>query len=158
MASPHENAAIPRDQRKDVAGRMEGVRHAARIGQARQRLRAVVGGNARRRPVVRIDADGETRSQRIRVSRHLMQPELQRTFARHRRTHEAACVRDHEIHRIRRDFFGGHDQVAFILAVLIVRQHNHLACGQINRQFVYGIKHGTSNGARWTAYVENRFD
>ena len=133
MAGPNQYAAVARDQRKNVARRMEGVRHATRIRQARQRLRAVVCGNARRRPFVRVDADGETCAKRIRVPRHFMQPELQRPLPRHRRTHEAARMRDHEIHRFGRDLLGRHDQVAFILAVLIIRQHNHFAGGQINR-------------------------
>ena len=46
---------------------------------------------------------------------------------RHRQADQAAAVRRHEVDRLRRDLLGGDRQVAFVLAILVVDDDDHLA-------------------------------
>ena len=48
-------------------------------------------------------------------------------FAEHRHADLSAAVGDHEIDNLRRDCFGGADEIAFILAVHSIDDDNHFA-------------------------------
>ena len=44
----------------------------------------------------------------------------------------------HEIDRFRRDVFGGHDEVAFVLAVFLVDEDDHLASLDVGEDVLDG--------------------
>jgi hypothetical protein len=46
---------------------------------------------------------------------------------RHRQADQPAAVTRHEVDRLRRDLRGGHRQVALVLAILVVDDHDHPA-------------------------------
>ena len=54
-----------------------------------------------------------------------------------RQADQAARVADHEIDRFRRDKFGGEYQVAFVLAVFLVHQHDHAPGADLVDDFLY---------------------
>ena len=65
---------------------------------------------------------------------------LPAALAGQRQAHQAARVRDHEVDVGRAHQLGGHDQVAFVLAVLVVDDHDHAAGADFVEQFGDGCK------------------
>src|SRR3546814_18229808 len=63
------------------------------------------------------------------------QPELGAALAGERQAHQPACMGDHEVDVGRLDQLGGHDQVALVLAVLVVDDHDHTPGAQFFEQF-----------------------
>ena len=61
------------------------------------------------------------------VGDHLADVELVEALAVNRRADESLGIRRHEVDVLRRDRRGGDDQVALVLAVLIVDDDDHLA-------------------------------
>ena len=64
-------------------------------------------------------------SQGAAVSHHRTQPQLIEPVPGHCEANQALAMRSHEINRLGRDHLGGHRQVAFILAMLIVDNDDH---------------------------------
>jgi hypothetical protein len=125
-----------RGEREDVAGLGEIAR--LRIGPhcGADGVRAVVGGDPGGDAFRGFDADREIGVVRGRVvAHHRRQSKLAAAFARQRQAHQAACVRDHEIDVGRLHQFGGHDQVALVLAILVVDDHDHAAGTQFFEEF-----------------------
>src|SRR5206468_4006685 len=104
-----------------VAGRDEIGGGHLRIDESADGDGAIVGRDARGDAAACIHADREGRAHRRRVlDHHHAKLQLGQTLAEHRHAHKAARVRDHEVHGLGGDLVGGHDEVAFVFAVLVV--------------------------------------
>ena len=72
---------------------------------------------------------------------------------RHGQADDAAAIAHHEIDGLRRGILGGDDQVAFVLAVLVVDQHDHapgleIGEGFLDRAEILRVRHGTPRRMR----------
>ena len=105
--------------------RVLGHRHAHRPG-------TVVGGDAGRDPLHRLDGDREIGGMAlIRLGDHQRQAQLRAAVARHRQADQAAAVAGHVVDVLGSHEFGGHEQVAFVLATLVVHHDHHLAVAYV---------------------------
>src|SRR5207237_3877235 len=121
VAGASQHAALHRAQREHVAGRDEIGGGHLRIDESADGDGAIVGRDARRDAAACIHADRGGRAHRRRVlDHHHAELQLVPTLAEHRHAHKAARVRDHEVHGLGGDLVGGHDEVAFVFAVLVV--------------------------------------
>src|SRR3546814_4871205 len=85
-----------------------------------------MGGKAGGEALGGLDADGEGGVvRRVVVAHHRRQPELGAALAGERQAHQPTRMGDHEVDVGRLDQLGGHDQVALVLAVLVVDDHDH---------------------------------
>src|SRR5439155_1028659 len=124
VAGAAQDAARHRPQRKDVARAGEILGPHLRIDQRADRDRAVVGGGAGRDATSGVDRHGERGRHGRRVVRdHHRDLEFVQPLAGHRYTDEAAAVLGHEVDGLRRDLVGGHDEIALVLAILVVDDH-----------------------------------
>ena len=89
---------------------------------------AIVRGDARSDSVSRFDRNRKIgRMMLVSVADHERQPELLAAFTSDGQADEAAPVRRHVVDVFGADFFGGHDQVTFVLAIFIIDHDDHLA-------------------------------
>ena len=68
--------------------------------------------------------------QRVVHLHHRRQMQARRFLGRQRRAEDAAGVADHEGDLLRLRLLGGHDQVALVLAILVVDDDDQLAGGE----------------------------
>ena len=61
------------------------------------------------------------------LSRHLAEAKIVEALFGHGEADQPATVLGHEVDGFRRDLFGGHGQVALVLAVFVVDDHDHAA-------------------------------
>ena len=124
-----QHAARPGPQRKNMPGLHQLFGPRLRVGEDADRLRAVLGADARRDPLRGVDADGEIRAVRLAVlAHHRPESEALELGLDAGHANDAAAVADHHAHRLGRDLGGRHDQIALVLAVLVVR-HDHQPAG-----------------------------
>jgi hypothetical protein len=71
---------------------------------------------------------------------HALQAELLGPLIRDRHANQTASVRRHEIDRLWRDFLGRDDQIAFVLAIGIVRHDHDLSLGDVAYHIVNRIE------------------
>jgi hypothetical protein len=81
----------------------------------------------------------------IRVADHQRKPQLAAAIACECQADQAAAVARHEVDVFRTDFRRGHDQVAFVLAVLVVHQHDHAALPDVLEDFLDRIQRTHEN-------------
>ena len=125
MSRAAQDAALHRAQGEHMPRAAELPRLCHGIDEQAHRAAALERGDARRR-VVRIDGDGKRRLVIVRVVlHHLTNLQLVETAADDRRTDEPLRVRRHEIHVLGRQLLGGDDDVALVLAILIVHDDEH---------------------------------
>ncbi len=128
MTRAREHAAGLRHQRKDVAGLAQVV--GPRVGRdGRQHgARAIVRRDAGRDALGGFDRDREVGGlAQVGVADHERQPQLLAALAREREADQAAPVARHEVDVLGPHLGRGHDEVAFVLAILVVEDHDHLA-------------------------------
>ncbi len=124
------------------------------IRQIADRRGAVVGRNAGRRAVAVIDRNGKGGAvDRVIVGDHRRQMEPPGDLAGQRRTDDAAGMADDERHLLRRGVDRGEDQIALVLAIVVVGDDDDLAGGErIDRLADTGLGHvdplGSSRPAR----------
>ena len=141
MAGAGEHAAGLRHQWKDVARLDEVGRPCARADRGPDRRGAVRGGNPRRDAGGGVDGDGELGALRFTiVADHQLQAERVAPLAGHRQADQAAAVTRHEVDRLRRHVRGRHHEIAFVLAVLVVDEHHHVAVSELGDQVVDGVE------------------
>ena len=134
LAGAHQHAAVARPERVDVPGPHEVVGTDRGIDQHLDGARAVLGADPGADPVpgMPVDAHRERRAADARVGRHLcVQVE---PVARGRVEADAEVAAAHageEVHQLRRDELGRHHEVALVLAVLVVDEHDDLAGAQV---------------------------
>ena len=123
-------------QWKDVAGLDEVVRRGFGVGENADGFRAVVRADAGRDIFRGIDGDGEVGAVAFAIlEHHALEAELLRAFIRDGRADESASVRGHEVHRVRRNFFGGHHEVALVLAIGVVGDDDEFAGADVFENF-----------------------
>ena len=134
LAHPLEHAAGPGPERKDVA-------RTAQIGRDRGGIDGHVngggaiggrdaGGDAE--PPLGIDADGERGGQLLGVPLgHLRQAELVAALTGERQTDQPPPVQGHEIDHLGRGQLRGTDEIALVLAILVVGHDDDLAVSQV---------------------------
>jgi hypothetical protein len=106
------------------------------------RVRPVVSGNAGRYPFGSLDRQGEVGTVRaIGLADHERQPQLAAALARQRQADETAAVTRHEIHVLRAHALRRHDQIALVLAVLVVHEHRHFSLADVLEYLVDGVQH-----------------
>src|SRR5213594_4441810 len=141
VAGAAQDAARHRPQRKDVPRAGEILGPHLRIDQGADRDRAVVGGGAGRDAASGVDRHGERSPHRRRVVRdHHRDLELVQPLAGHRHADEAAAVLGHEVDRLRRDLVGGHHEIALVLAVLVVNDHEDAPLADLLDRLLDGRK------------------
>ena len=115
--------------------------HGRRVRHDLDRARAVGGANAGRDAARGIDAHLEIRFERFAVLHdHSFDAQLLQPVRGGRHTDQSSTELGHEINRLRCRGFGGHDQIALVLAVGIVHHDHHLALPQVLNDALDGIK------------------
>ncbi|MCY1173795.1 hypothetical protein D9M73_139700 [compost metagenome] len=141
MAGAGQGAARLGHQREDVAGADDvfglGVARGGRLHGAR----TIGGGNTGGDAFGGLDRHGELGAEARAVARR-HQRQLQRfaTLAGHRHADQATGVLGHEVDVLGLAALGGHDQVAFVLAVFVIHEDDHLALADVFNQFFDAIE------------------
>ena len=92
------------------------------------RARAIRGGDAGRDALARLDRDGERGLEgRLVLGRHEVEAERLAALGREREADQAAALAGHEVDRVGRRELGRDREVALVLAVLVVADHDHPA-------------------------------
>ena len=121
------------------------------VGQRADRRGALLGRDAGRRAVPVIDRDREGGAvDRVVVGDHRREVQPARGLAGDRRADDAAGMADDERHLLGRGVDGGDDQVALVLAVVIVGDDDDLAAGE-------GVDGFANAGLRHVLYSPNPF-
>jgi hypothetical protein len=128
MTGPHQHAAFAGDERENVARADEIGRAGVGVGEVADRGGAIIGRNAGRCTVPVVDGYCERRRMGAFVlGHHRRQVQPAGLLARHRRADDARGVAHDEGHLFRRAMHGRDDQVALVLAAVIVHDDNDLA-------------------------------
>jgi len=144
---PHEYAAFPRSQWKSVPGAQKVGRLYVGIEQSLDRGRAIVGRDARRRHPARFDRNGKRGFVNGRVvANHLRDVKLVEASADHRHADQTAGVLAHKVDRGRRRQLSRHHEVAFVLPVLVVEHHHHLAGADVPDGLLDGVEGAVTLG------------
>ena len=76
----------------------------------------------------------------MRLADHERQPQLAAAFGGQRQADEAAPEARHEVDVLRAHFLRGHDEVAFVLAILVVHDHHHAPGGDVGEDFFDAVE------------------
>ena len=137
VAGAHQCAALARHQREDVARRDDVVAAALGIDRDGDGSCAVVRGNPGGDPLACLDREGERRLMPRAVMRaHQWQPELLHALAGKRKADQAARMARHEVDRVGGGELRRHDEIAFVLPVLVVDQDEHPAIARLLDQLL----------------------
>ena len=112
--------------------------------------RAVTGRDPGRRPMAKVHRDGKGRSLGLGICHHHQgQVQLVGPLALEGHTEYSRGVLKEEGHTFGRDVLGGHDEVAFVLAILVIDHDDHPATAQLcQRLFDSSQGHQTSTSMR----------
>ncbi len=135
----HQRAALAREQRKHVPRRDDVLAAGFRIDRDRDGARAVMRGDAGRHPLARLDRDGERRlvPRAVRLA-HQRQAELLDPLAGEREADQPARMAGHEIHRLRRRELRRDDEIALVLAILVIDEDEHAPGARLLDQLLGG--------------------
>ena len=143
MTGPSQYTARLRHQRKDVSGLTQIFRPGVRTDSGLDRVRAIVCGYACGYSLGGLDREREVGAvSTVRITHHERQPQLAAALARQGEADQAPAVSRHEVHVLRSYAIRGHDQIAFILAVLVIHDYGHFAAAQVFEDLVDRIKGG----------------
>jgi hypothetical protein len=102
--------------------------------------------NAGRDALGRLDRDREVgRVPLVGFADHQRQAKLPATVPRHRQADESAPVRRHVVDVFGAHLLGRHDQVAFVLATLIVDHDDHLAVRNVGNDVLDVTERGVGS-------------
>ncbi len=126
VPGPLEHATGAVAQRKDMTGTVQVAGAGGRIDQGTDGRGAVGGRDPGRGPVPEIDTHGEGRPLRLGVRRH-HEGQVQRIGPLGQQGHadDPRGMGQEEGDVLGRGRFGCHDQVTFVLPVLVVHHHDH---------------------------------
>ena len=128
MPCAHQHAAGLGGDREDMAGLDDVGGLRVFCDRDLHRARAVVRRDAGSHALGGLDRRGEVGAHRgAVVAHHGLDAELPATLAGQREADEAACMAHHEVDGLRRHVLRGDDDVALVLAVLLVDKHDHAA-------------------------------
>src|SRR6267142_1478344 len=143
VARASQDPAGHRAERQDMPGTGQVVGAHQRVDERPDRHRAVVGGGPGRHTPPRVDGDRERRSHRRRVVRdHHRDLEVIQALAEQRDADQAAAVLGHEVHRLGCHPVGRHDEVAFVLPVLVVHHEQQASLPDLLDPVLDGRKPG----------------
>ena len=132
MTAAREHTAGARHEREDVAWRDEVLGSLGRIDRGRDGAGPVRRRDAGGDAVLRLDRDGKGGLQARRVVLlHQRQAQLLTAFAGEREADEASPVSRHEIDRLGCRHLRGDDEIAFVLAILVVDENEHAAIARL---------------------------
>ena len=154
LAGALEHAAVLGLQREDVPRLDEVLGTRARVDRHLDRVRAVVRRDPRGDPLARLDGDGERGLERRLVLRgHQVEAELVAALAGEREADQPAPVGGHEVDRVRRAELRGHREVALVLAVLRVADHDHLAVADVLDGLLDRAERGVRHVLSFSTYL-----
>jgi hypothetical protein len=149
VAGAGQHASGLRHQREYVAGLAQVVRTGLGRDRGPDRVRAVEGGDAGRHTLGGLDGQREIGALvEIGVADHQRQAQLAAALAGQRQADQAAAIAGHEVHVGRAHQAGGHDQVAFVLPVLVVHDHDHASGAQVGEDFLDGVERAHARAIR----------
>jgi hypothetical protein len=136
MARAHQDPAIARGKRKHMPRRHEILAAPRGIDRHLHGTRAVGGGNARGDALPGLDRNRERRLvPRAVIRAHQRQAELADALLRHGKADQAARMLRHEIDGVGRRHLCGNDEIALILAILVIDQDEHPAVAGVFNNF-----------------------
>ena len=71
---------------------------------------------------------------------HRLQAELAATRCGQGQADQSARFADHEIDVLRAHFFRGHDEIAFVLAILVIKDHDHASGADVVEDVGDGVE------------------
>ena len=124
---------------------MAGAREIGRLGfgidRSENRHGPVFGRNSCRDAFARIDGDRERRTEGGRVLvHHQRKLKFLHPLRREGQADQSTSVSSHEIDGFGGDFLGGHDEIAFVFAILVVHEDHHAAMGNVRNGVFDAIK------------------
>ena len=128
------------------------------IGECAHGVRALLGRNARRQSMADIGRHGEGGAERRVIGRdHRSEVQPPRIVAGQRNANDAAAIADDEGHLLGGAKRSGDDQVALVLAIIIVGHGHDLATGESLDGVCDGIEHfGSPKGRRAAKKIVRR--
>jgi hypothetical protein len=145
MSGAHQHAAVLGDQGKDVTGPDEIRSAAVAIGQRPNRVGSLLRRNSSGQTVAHVHRDRESGPKRgVIGGYHRVETKPARLVAGQRRTDDPRRVAYDERHFLGRAKRGGHEQIALVLAIVVIGDDNDLAAGKgRNRRFdaLVGLDH-----------------
>ena len=143
LAGADEDAALARAQWKDMAGAREILRPGLGIDGREDGDGAIGGADAGGNAKARVHGFGKGGAMDRSVDgRHEGQVQLVATLFCEGKADEAAAVPSHEVDGVGRNLFGGHGEVAFVFAVLVVNKDDHAALADFFDGFFDGGEMG----------------
>ena len=132
MAGAHQHAAVAGAQRKDMARRGDVGCRFARVDRNSDGAGAIMGRDAGAHALTRLDRHGEGSlvARRV-VGGHERQAQRIDPRPRQREADQPAPVGGHEVHGFGRGHLRGDDQIALILAVLVIDKDEHAPVARI---------------------------
>ena len=142
VAGAHQHAAVAGAQGVDVAGTAQLRGFGGGVGQGADGAGAVVHAHARGAAVLEVvDGDGERRAQERRVVVHLhVQLQLVAALLGDGGAEHPAAVLEHEVDVLGGDLLRRHDEVALVLAVLVVDDDDEFALAEILDGLFYSVE------------------
>ena len=126
LAGALEHAARAGAQREDVTGLDDVARAGGRRARHLDGVGAILGRDAGLDALAGLDRDRERGLvRRLVVLHHHLQPELLAALGRQREADQPTAVRGHEVDRVGVDVLRRHAQIALVLAVGRVDDHDH---------------------------------
>ena len=136
MPCAGQHAAVLRIKRIDMAGTAESLRGTLGVGQRLDGFGTVMTAYAGGTAFKFVNGYRKRGAQHAGIVLNLMfQFQHPTAFVGNRRTQHATSVFQHEVHFFRRNEFGGRNQVAFVLAVLVVNYNHELSFTKV----LYGL-------------------
>ena len=127
MPGPDQHAAFARDERKDVARRNDIIGTLGWIDSGGNGAGAIIRRNAGGYAFARLDRLREGGGAGVSAAGLRLQSEIVGAALRQRQADQAAAVLGHEIDGIRRCHLRRDHQIALVLAVFSVDEHDHAA-------------------------------
>ena len=138
MSGTGEDSAVLGVERADMSGASEPFGAGIRIGQGANRRGAVMCRHAGGASFEQVHRYGEGRAENRRVALHLvLQFELAATLLCDGRAENTATLLEHVVDFLRRDEFGGRNQVAFVFAILIIDDNDEFSGFEVLKGFFY---------------------
>ena len=132
VAGALQHAARLGAQGKDMPRLHHIFRHRGRVRHDLNGARPIRGADAGGNPARRVHAHLEIGFERLAVLHdHAFDAQLLQPVGGGRHTNQSSTEFGHEINCLRRRVFGGHDQIAFILAVGVIDDDDQLAFTQV---------------------------
>src|SRR6266850_2037759 len=145
LASADEDAAFARTQRKYVAGTRKILRPGLGIDSGEDGDGPVGGADAGGDAQASVHRFRECSSMNRSVyRRHEREVQLIAALFGEGKADQAAAVLGHEVDGVGRDLFGGHGEVAFVFAVLVVNEDDHAALANFFDSFLDSGEMGMS--------------